>query len=306
MAPQRRKDVTNSRTSSRMDSRPKPAQPAKRITKTEREQMICHKKIKALNQEESISNDDRFTFSEKERLLEAYYANGFKVFQDIKLLQQYFPERRENDLKSLLERLCHSLQTSESNRFQAIDDWQQICQNLVRNFSRDKKVSLDEVLTHALTLAAEQFKPVELDIRPGEAISAQDSHPDYYKLLIDISELLRGRFPDNTSPINAAISMHLYDHINELANSIDATAKLETLLNGSWLMKAAEKSRQRHESALKGIRELGVKECPTKLSLENNPNIEALCLELPKIKRIVEVLNPMHMSDDLINDIFDG
>lgn len=302
MAPQRKKTATSSR--GRKKKGPPPP-PAKRVSKVEREQMICHKKIKALDQEESIANEDRFSFPEKERLLEAYYENGFKVFQDIKLLQQYFPDRRENDLKSLLERLCNCLQASETSRFQAINEWEQICLNLVRNFSRDKKISIDEVIAHALALAAEHFEKPSTSSRT-RARSGPRSCPDYSKLLKDFSELLRGHFPEKTSPINAAVSIKLFEHINDLASSVDANEKLKTLFDGSWLIEAASESRERHDMALKGVEELRGKSCPSQQDLEENLNIAALCLELPKIKRIVDVLNPMHLSEDLIDGILDG
>lgn len=266
--------------------------PRKRKQSTTAEQLICQKKIKALDQEESLSNDDRFTVAEKQKLLEAYYANGFKVFQDIKLLQQYIPDRRENDLKGLLDRLCHGLQVSEISQFQAIDGWQRICQNLVGNFSRDKKVSLDDILVESLAQSAGELASSSRD-------ATSEDKPNYCKLLRDFSELLRGHFPENTTPANAAISTNLFEHINTIVSSVDATSSLESVFDGSWLLEAAESKRHRHEMALKGIQELKSmsKTCPTRRDLNQNPNIEALCLELPKIRRIVDVLNPLHLNE---------
>lgn len=271
----------------------------KQTTKAEREQIICQKKIKALDKEESISNEDRFTVAEKRKLLEAYYANGFKVFQDVKLLQQYLPDRRENDLKGLLSRLCHGLQVSETSQFQAIDEWQRICQNLVGNFSRDKKVSLDDILVESLAQAAEELMTTS-DVTGGEK-------PDYCKLLKDFSELLRGHFPENTTPTNAAVSTRLFEHIKAIVSSIDATTSLESIFDGSWLLEAAETRRQRHEMALKGMEDLRSmsKTSPTRRDLSQNPNVEALCLELPKIRRIIDVLNPLHLHESIGCDDID-
>lgn len=246
----------------------------KRLSATDREKLICKKKLDALELEESQSKEDRFSLEERRILLGAYAADGFKVFQDAKLLHQHLPNRRESDLKGLVQRLRQSLATDDSRQRNNLDDWQKTCQQLMNKYARDRKTNINDVFADALMLEAD------------ESVS---SEPYYPSLLRNFAELLRGIFPSHISPINAQISMKLFDHLNRFVETLDLTP----LEDGSWLERS-NWYRAQHSLALEGL-DL-VKECPTLRDLEQNNSIEALCLELPKIRRIANILDPLQFN----------
>lgn len=286
MAPRKRKQTSGEPTK-------------KRMTKADREKLICKKKLDALEIEESLAKEDRFDAAERERLLDAYNESGFQVFQDMKLLQRYFPNRRENDLKGLVQRLRSSLQANSDDDTAdvTLDEWQKLCQNLMGSFARDKKANFDDALADALTIAADDINPTICD-------NNEPNNPD---LLRSFAQLLRGKFPDNMTPANAAVSMKLFEHINGLLNSINVYSTFPSLADGRWLESANDEARRRQEMALKGLGEIDglIKKCPTLRDIRDSSNIEALCLELPKIKRITEVLNPLHIDESLASTLMD-
>lgn len=296
MAPKKRKTITPVPQESTEEN------PVKRMSKVDRERRICQKKLNALEKSESTT-DDRFNSAEKERLLEAYNKHGFQVFQDLKLLHQFYPNRRENDLKGLIQRLRTGLQSTVESKDDAIEEWQRLCQNLMGNFARHKRVNLDDVLSDALLLVADEREAQE---RNNVKISHTNDAklPNYAELLRSFAQLLSGKFPDNMTPANARISMKLFDHINRLADSVDLKT-LSALTDGSWLKSATEERRKRLEMASEGLKELDrlAKTGPSLRDLEKNQSIEALCLELPKIKRITEVLNPLHINESLMSSL---
>lgn len=247
----------------------------KRLSATERERLICKNKLDALEAEESQSKEDRFSLEERRILLDAYDADGFKVFQDVKLLCQYLPNRRETDLKGLVQRLRQSLVSDDSKQQQNnLDDWQKTCQQLMNKYARDRKTNINHVIADALVLEAD------------ESVSQE---PHYSSLLRNFSELLKGTFPNHISPINAQISMKLFAHLNTFVDSLDLTP----LKDGLWLERANWHKTQ-HSLALDGLNL--IRECPTLRDLETNNAIEALCLELPKIRRISNILDPLQFN----------
>lgn len=277
----------------------------KRISKTEVEKLICKKKLDKLEEEESQIREDRFNNSERRSLLDAYNIHGFQVFQDTKLLHHYLPNRRECDLKGLVLRLRSSLNPHNSNiegQSDHVDDWQKLCQQFMGNFAKDRKVNLDDVLSDALAALAEEES---IDSKISEPSS--DIRPNYSILLKSFAHLLMGKFPDNLSPIDAQLSMNLFDHVNKVVDSFDLKSALVSLEDGTWLETSMAQRRQRQETALLGLDEIDgkTKKSPTLRDLEKNRYIEALCLELPKIKRITDVLNPLFINESLLSTLMD-
>lgn len=247
----------------------------KRISLAEREKLICKKKLDALELEESQSKEDRFSPEERKILLDAYDIDGFKVFQDTKLLHQYLPNRRESDLKGLVQRLRLSLTSDDSKqKHNNLDDWHKTCQQLMNKYARDRKTNINNVFADALTL---------------EASESMSQEPFYPSLIHEFAELLKGTFPNHVSAIDAQISMKLFDHLNSYVDSLDLTP----LRDGSWLERS-DWHKAQHSLALEGL-DL-VKECPTMKDLETDNSIEALCLELPKIRRIANILDPLQFN----------
>lgn len=255
------------------------------------EKMICKNTSRAIDQRETMATSDRFTSDEKKKLLEAYNKCGFQAFQNMKLLQEYIPGRTENDLKGLISRLKSSIDSSESRDDDHLDDWQRLCFNLMGIYSRTKQANVNEVLSDALQRAAEEL---DLDKRYH---CDDDRQPNYPKLLNSFSQLLMGRFPDNMTPANARISMRMFDHVNAVTKSIDIERLTSEMGDGRWLDEATSSSRSQQEMALKGLDELDktLKSGLTVKDLENK-NLQALCAELPKIKLMREVLDPLNVS----------
>lgn len=249
--------------------------------------------------EESHCTEDRFSSGERKLLLEAYNKHGFQVFQNFELLHQYFPERRECDLKGLIQRLQVNLSNGKSASNEPIDGWHKLCLQSMSNFAKDRKVNMNNIFADALMAEAEEINNLN-NAKEGES-SCSLTQPDYSKLLKSFAHLLMGRFPDNMSPVNAQLSMALFQHINKVVDSLDLKTISSTLEADTWLQSTLEERQRRQELALKGLDEIdGVtKKCPTLRDIEKNKNIEALCLELPKIKRIVDVLNPLHINESL-------
>lgn len=285
------------------------------MTKIEREQLVCRDKLDTLEQAESLSTEDRFSSTEKNRLLEAYNQHGFQVFQDMRLLQQFFPDRSEINLKGLLNRLKTRLQQEGAPSGGDYDDksdnlsqWQRLCVSLMGNFARDKRVNLDDALADALMQTALER---ELDEQhQGRTINKEacdGSQPNYPELIKSFAQLLAGKFPDNMTPANARISMRLFEHINGLVDSIDLQQISKEFEQATWLVTSTDERRSRQDMALKGLAEVErlMKNGPTLRDLKTSKNLEALCLELPKIKRITELLNPLQINESLVNYLID-
>lgn len=308
MPPTKRKRSSNKNTSGEKDF----TQSKKRVTKVDRERLICKKKLDALEEEESQTKEDRFNQEERRILIKAYNENGFNVFQDTGLLHKYFPNRKESDLKGLVQRLRLSLQ-SETNASQKNitkqqnpnEEWQKLCQLMMGNFAKDRKVNLEEVYADVLLQEAQDM---EAGVKNNDdGTDDLMDKPDYPKLLRSFAQLLMGRFPDNINPINAQLSMKLFEHLETVVDSIDLEATFPSLYNGRWLEDNIEGRHLRQEMALKGLKEFDgtTKKCPTFRDIEKYRNIEALCLELPKIKRITDVLNPLHLNESLVSTLME-
>lgn len=270
-------------------------QTTKRLTKAEREKLIVKTRLDALEQEESLIKDERFSIEEKKRLLEAYNDHGFHVFHNPQLLVRYLPNRRVQDIKGLVQRLQSSLQNYSIEQSQndqpdcsRLDDWEKLCNQLTRNFAKDRKVNLDDVFAHALELIAGEFKQTQ----------PQEDEPNYSELLDNFAQLIAGKFPDKTSSINAQISTQVFEHINSLVDSIDLGPIVDLFEGGEWLKDDSTERLRQQEMALDGLRDLKVP--LTYNEMEKNRNLEALCLELPKIKRLTEILNPLRVNRNLM------
>lgn len=275
----------------------------KRSSRSDIEKHICKKKLDALGFEEGQNREDRFSFEEKKRLLDAFNEHGFHVFENTNLLHQYFPARRECDLKGLVQRLRVNCADPKVERSQPIDDWQKLCHQLMGNFAKSRHINLDDIFADALKLEAES-RLQKLSSCSTTCDSANDANTNHIKadfphLIKNFAQLLQGKFPDSMNPINAQISMKLFEHVNNVADSIDINKLLSSVLDGSWLDSVMEERRIKQDMALKGLEEIDgmMKKCPTMRDIEKNKNIEALCLELPKIKRITDVLNPLSLSE---------
>lgn len=273
----------------------------KRITKVEREKLLCKNKLDTLELEETQTKDDRFSPEEKKLLLEAYYEKGYQVFQDTKLLHQYLPLRRENDLKGLVERLRMSFLTGsqatpkqeEDRRADNVDNWCKLSSQMMRNFAKDKKVNLDYVFADAL-----------MELADREVSDEDESKPNYPKLLKSFAQLMSGKFPDSMKPVNAQISMKLFDHINQVLESLDFKTAFKDLENGTWLEETFQSRSEIQEAAVRRLAESDVqKEALTLHHLKTDRNIQALCLELPKIKRIRDVFNPLHIGETMMSNL---
>lgn len=290
----------------------------KRISKTETEKLICKKKLDALELEETRVKEDRFSPPERVQLLEAYNESGYNVFQDTKLLHKYLPNRKESDLKGLVQRLKTSLQQTNNITGSVdgrphehyLEDWQKVCQNLLGNFAKDKKINLDDILPDALADEAAELETKERLTRTTtneDETGPDNSRANYPKLLKSFAQLLMGKFPDCMTPINAQLLMRMFDHVNSLVDSCDLSAISDHLAGGIWLETSIEERKQQQESALKGLNEYDwtTKKCPTFKDLEKSQHIEALCLELPKIKRITDVLNPLRLNESLLSSLME-
>lgn len=289
----------------------------KRISITDRERLICKKKLDALELEETRIKDDRFSPAERVRLLDAYHKEGYNVFQDTKLLHKYLPNRKESDLKGLVQRFKTSIQASnaegsesEKSLEHSLDEWQKLCQQLLGNFAKDKKINLDDIIPDALMDEAGELdthKRISTTTASQHEEGSDDQRPDYPKLLKSFAQLIMGKFPDSMSPINAQLSIRMFEHVNSLVDSRDLTSISNCLESGTWLEATIEQRRQRQELALKGLSEFDwtTKKCPTVRDLERNQYIEALCLELPKIKRITDVLNPLRVNESLVSTLME-
>lgn len=268
--------------------------------------MMARRKRKLIHEKEDPSaNVDRFTQSERNSLLDAYDKLGFQVFQDMHLLRQFLPDRTENDLRGLISRLKVGLQqdaTSNMNedKIGDLDEWLRLCQSLMGNFAKDKRVNMDDVLADALMIVAQEREHAEMQ----EQQHNDPDKPNYPELLRSFSQLLAGKFPNNMTPANARISSKLFDHITDLADSMNLDQIGPIIESGSWLQSSADERRRRQKMALMGLDELerGMKKSPSLRDM-NSENIEALCLELPKIQRITELLNPLSINKMLLNSL---
>lgn len=289
----------------------------KRISKTDRERLICKKKLDALELEETRIKEDRFSPAERVRLLDAYNEEGYNVFQDTKLLHKYLPNRKESDIRGLVQRFKTTIQTSnaedsesEKSLEHSLDEWQKLCQQLLGNFAKDKKINLDDIIPDALIDEADELdtqKRLPTATTSEHEEGFDDQIPDYPKLLRSFAQLLMGKFPDSMNPINGQLSMRMFEHVNSLVDSHDLTSISNCLESGAWLEATIEERRQRQELALKGLSDFDwtTKKCPTARDLERNQYIEALCLELPKIKRITDVLNPLRVNESLVSTLME-
>lgn len=281
------------------------AKSGKRVTKLEVERSICIKRIEALEQSESFSTDDRFTPQERQQLLEAYNECGFQIFQDTKLLHKYFPNRRESDLIGLVNRLQTGLQSvSECDQQDNLHEWRALSQSLISHYSRDTKINLNEALSDALMLMSEQRLSQNDPGSPREGGDVE-GHPNYSELLKSFSQMLSGKFPDNMTPENARVCQNLFQHVNHLVDSLDVASKLSELVDGTSIQTAFIERRNVQEMALNALEEfdrLGKKDI-TLRDIEQNKELESLCLELPKVKRITEVLNPLHINESLMSSL---
>lgn len=292
----------------------------KHLSKTEIEKLICKKKLDALEQEESQIKEDRFSSEEKSRLLDAYNESGFQIFQDMKLLHKYLPNRKESDLKGLVQRLKTSLLARKESKPATQDDqklisgshnenWQRLCQQMLGNHARDSKINLNDIYAEVLLLEAErmQFENQSRNSAQQDNDSTSDdpNKPNYPKLMNSFAQLLMGKFPDNMTKANSRISVKLYDHLNSIIDSIDLDPIAKSIADGNWLNTTVEERHAVQQMALGGLSEIdGVtKKCPSFKDIERNRNIEALCLELPKIKRITEVLNPLKLNESQVSSL---
>ena len=307
MPPKKRK-ATQANTANDSDR----ANPPKRISKAEQEKLICKKKLDALALEESLTTEDRLNAKEREQLLQGYNQYGFQIFQDTKLLHQFLQNRRESDLKGLVQRLKTGLQSAPQVQEETTNEWLKLCQNLMGNFARDKRVNLDDALADALLLVADERERIDRiklqhpdDNLQNDNVSDKTEKPNYPELLRSFAQLLSGRFPDNMTPTNARISMKLFDHINGVVDRLYPLASFASIEDGSWIENATLERRRRQEMAQKGLEDLSrlPKESITCRDLERNRNIEALSLELPKIKRISEIFNPLNINDSLMSTL---
>lgn len=275
-----------------------------RKTMAEIEKSICRGKLDALDQEESLIKDNRFTFEERRLLLDAFSEKGFPVFQDTKLLHQYLPNRREADLKGLVERLKSSLLIQlastqgeeqagdllEQSKLDNLNHWQGLCRRVLGNFAKDRRVNFDDVFSDALNADAE-------DLERGGQSTSSTSEPNYPRILRSFAQLLSGKFPEPPNPVDAIVSMRLYYDLESVADSIDLSG-LSSITSGSWLENSIKTARKRQELAVEGLSRIDgkIKKLPSSKDIDDDRSLEALCLELPKIRRITDVLNPLHID----------
>lgn len=287
--------------------------------------LICKAKLDALDQEENLSKDNRFTFEEKRRLLEAYQEKGYPVFQDTKLLSKYLPNRREADLKGLLERLKLSLSNQLSSKagtssqseeakpsdkisqVSNVTKWQDLSRKLMNKFAQNKKVGIDDVYTDTLMDLTrddvEMIPDCDDTDQNIEGKTVRTRGPDYRKILASLSQLMEGKFPERPTGSDASIMMRLFDDLNTIVSNIDLS-RLDQLAEGRWLHNSFEPNRKHQESALVGLDKIDpddIKRDEMGSKIESDRNLEALCLELPKIKRITDVLNPLHIDKAMVN-----
>jgi len=257
------------------------------FSKANTERLICKKKLETLELQESQRNEDRFTNDEKKLLLQAYHDHGFKVFQDMILLSKYIPNRTENDLLGLLQRLESGPSANCSITEDKLGKWQTLCSGLMGNFARDKRVNFDDILSDVMSMIASRI---------GESEVHADSvtHSNSKELLMSFSQMLAGRFPDNMSEANAAISVRLFESINMLIESSGLLESSSFLEHETWLSEATGKRRRILEEAKEALADTSV---DSPVVTEENL---AIYLELPKVKRIIESLNPLRLNLDEI------
>lgn len=295
MPPSKRK--TKSHTLS--DDAQQPPPPTKRLTKPEREKLIVKAKLDSLEQEESLIKDDRLSAEEKKRLLDAYNDHGFHVFHNQELLIQYIPNRRAQDITGFIHRMQTTLQMQNFDRqsksdqpeCSKLDEWERLSNQLTRNFAKGSKNHLGDVFTDALMQLADEFK--QTSTTPPE-----DGGPNYSELLENFAQLMAGKFPERTSPINGQISRQIFDHINSIVDSIDLRPIVELIEHGKWMESDRDERLKAQEMALEGLQQ-----SKGQLSFngfEKSKHIETLCLELPKIKRLTEMLNPLRVNKNLM------
>lgn len=301
----------------------------KKKSQSEIVKSICKAKLDALNHEESLSKDNRLTYEEKRRLLDAYQERGFPVFQDTKLLCQYLPNRREADLKGLLDRLKLSLfnqisqkaSSSQSDQQSSsldkgcevfnLTQWQNLSNKLVSKFALNKKVGLDDIYADTLMDMSNEKDGEDVDMESNCDNSGktqkdrpmESREPSLNKLLANFGRLLEGKFPERPSNEDAAIMMRLFDDLNRVVSQVDLQ-KFGQLTNGSWLMRSLEPSRRLQELALEGLNSIdgkAFKKSDIAAKIDLDKSMEALCLELPKIRRITDVLNPLHIDKAMVN-----
>lgn len=266
-----------------------------KITKLDSEQSICRNKLEALEREELLSAQDRFSAAEKRTLLDAYNDHGFHVFQNTQLLKSYFPHRKETELKDLIIRLQTKLaKPSEGEQYktQNLADWTQLANKSINTLSRAKKINMDNLLADTMLHMTQSDQPQET-VDPAGNVK-----PDYNQIKCNIYQLLLGRFPDRLSRIDAQISQRLYEDLNKHVDTLELAYSLKA---GTWLRDANKTWMSFQSLALEGLAKVDsmANKCPTNQDLEKDPSIEALCLELPKIKRITDTLNPLNISEGL-------
>lgn len=304
MGPPKRKASSNSQPASDATIKPK----VKRVTRTQIEESICSKRLNALDQEESKNLEDRFSAPERRILLDAYNERGFGVFQDTQLLSQYFPNRSESNLKGLIQRLKTQGPNSgpddsakgELCKIDYVDDWRTLCHQLLGNYVKDRKINIEDSIPEALSAVADSL---EAKLSESGEVVVNEEGPNYPQLIRSFAQLLTGRFPDDMTPANARLSSSLFEHVCGMVESVDINSLQSKFDNGKWLESNHIIRQERFKLALEGLEKIDgkTKKCPTIRDLEKDKSMEALCLELPKIKRISDMLNPLSITiDDLL------
>lgn len=274
------------------------------MSTVEKEKLICKSKLEALDLEESQIKDDRFSCDEKMILLNAFQKEGYQIFQDMSLLHKYMPLRRESDLKGLVERLhnkLNSVNPDSESEAQQIDGWLKLSQQILGNFAKDKRVSMDDVFSEAVRIAAPARQP---DMHDSSQVS--DSSPNTNNILNYLAQLLSGRCPQKLNNADALVCSKLHDHIDNLAASIDVS-RLDGSIWHDHLQTSLDKSKHRQERALEGLNKVDgtFKKHPSANDIQGDQDLEALCLELPKIRRITDMLNPLRIDESLMKHLFD-
>lgn len=297
----------------------------KRRSQSQIIETICKSRLDALEQEETYSKDNTLTLEEKKILLEAYYEKGFPVFQDTKLLNQYLPNRREADLKGLIARLAkgssinqvkpkndvedkgESQSSLAPNRDEVsnLDEWQDLSRKLITKFAQDRKVAIEDVYGDVMMLISRDESVIIDEPKQGQVEDGSSNMPNPSKILASFGNLLQGKFPERPTSQDAAIMMRLFDDLNQLASRIDLD-RLSTLSDGSWLAKSLPSRRAQQKNALEGLNKIDGKivKGPSMNDIDLDSNLEALCLELPKIKRITDALNPLHIDKATVDSLF--
>lgn len=302
MAPTKRKKQSTSKIQDNAPNKPK----VKRMTKAAIEKSICRKKLEALEQEESKNSEDRFSFAEKKILLNAYNERGFTVFQDMRVLQPYLPNRSITDLKGLIQRLevqsPSSSQAQETRAANNIDEWQTLCQQLLNSLVKDRKINIEDSIPEALTAIADDLR-VKFADHDCDIVAV-----DYSELVKSFAQLVSGKFPNNMTPVEARLSIRLFEHVCSLVESLDIDLLQLKLGSGRWLGEDQQRRHDRAVLAQKGLDMIDgkTKKCPTVRDFETDKNIEALCLELPKVRRATDMLNPLCINESMVSSLIDN